>query len=358
MVDQSLLTALLAVELVAFGVLALVTAVVTALGSRRVRQRAIARRSWLAGMTPLVDGAGALERRGGDEAALAGAALIEGANRAERILEVSRLASQLSGASARAVILASGGPDMATATTGWCRSRRWWRRLRGVRTLTLLRTDEPDLTWMLADRNADVRAEVAAWVAAHPTPERVVRLIDMLDDRDAGCRWAAQDALLRVGGGAARPLADHLAAGPQRSVEALRVAAGLGDPVLLTAALEGCADPRAEVRVVAVAAATAIGGERAAEVLRGLLVDPEPRVRAAAATGLGTLEHWSAQTDLAEALHDPAWEVRRAAAGSLEVLGPVGRLRLRRATENPDPRAVEIATHLLDLAGVGAEVAR
>lgn len=355
MVDPVVLRTLLAVELIAFGVLALVAVTVTALGSRRVRQRSIARRAWLAGLTPLVDGAGAVERRGGDEA-LVGAALLEGANRAERILEVSRLASQLTGTTARAVVLASGGPEMLDATQRWTRNRRWWRRLRGVRTLTLLRSDQPDLTALLTDRNADVRAEVAAWIATHPTPERVDRLVTLLDDPDAGCRWAAQDALLRCGRLAVAPLAEHLASGPARPAEALEVAAGLADPLLLQATLEGCADERVEVRREAVGSATAIGGERAAEVLRGLLVDPDARVRARAAAGLGLLEHWPAQADLAAALHDTSWEVRRAAAGALDALGPVGRIRLRRATQDPDPRTVEIATHVLDLACVSPEV--
>jgi hypothetical protein len=354
-ISTELLRSFLVAEIAIFGLLALATLTSTALGTRRVRQLSIARQAWLAGLAPLVDGAGAVDRRGGEEA-LVDAAVLDAPNRAERIMEVSRLASQLSGGSARAVVLASGEEEMTASAAAWCRSRRWWRRLRGVRTLTLLRADEPDLTPMLADRVPDVRAEVATWVAANPTDERVVALIAMLDDPESRCRWAAQDALLRIGRPATPALAAHLAAGPRRPVEALRVAAGLATPELLASSLAYCADRRAEVRVAAAESVTAIGGVRTTEVLRSLLVDDDPRVRTAAATGLGELEHWPAQAELAQALQDPVWEVRRAAAAALQRFGPVGRIQLRRAAASPDPQVAEIASHVLDLSDLALVV--
>jgi HEAT repeat protein len=246
---------------------------------------------------------------------------------------------------------------MMTSAAAWCRSRRWWRRLRGVRTLTLLRATEPDLTPMLADRVPDVRAEVATWIAANPTDERLVALIAMLDDPDARCRWAAQDALLRIGRPATHALAAHLAASPRRPVEALRVAAGLAAAhELLAPALAYCADERAEVRVAAAEAVTAVGGERTTEVLRSLLADDDARVRTAAATGLGELEHWPAQAELVRAMDDPVWEVRRAAAAALQRFGPVGRIQLRRAVESSDPHVAEMASHVLDLSDLALVV--
>jgi cobalamin biosynthesis protein CbiG len=84
-------------------------------------------------------------------------------------------------------------------------------------------------------------------------------------------------------------------------------------------------------------------------VLVQLLEDPDPRVRAAAAAGLGQTALWAAAPQLLQHLHDPDWSVRRSAAAALRRLGPVGRLCLRRALDDPDPRTVEIARHVLDL---------
>ena len=83
--------------------------------------------------------------------------------------------------------------------------------------------------------------------------------------------------------------------------------------------------------------------------LCGLLSDPEPDVRAAAAHALARLRHWPAAASLAQLLHDPAWDVRYAAGLSLRALGGPGLLFLRRSTTDADAFAAEMATHVLDL---------
>lgn len=64
------------------------------------------------------------------------------------------------------------------------------------------------------------------------------------------------------------------------------------------------------------------GGEEAREPLLTALSDPDPSVRATAATALGNLEVPEALEPLTErALEDPRWEVRFAAVGALAKFG-------------------------------------
>jgi hypothetical protein len=231
-----------------------------------------------------------------------------------------------------------------------CGSRRWKRRLRGARIYTLLGGGEEDMPRLLVDRRADVRAEAAGWAAEHPEPGIVARLLELLGDEATLCRFTVKDSLLRIGPAAVEPLAAYLeAASGARAAAGLEVAAALRDPRLLDAALRlfGDEDPLARRRAAELLGA--LGGERAAATLTAGLLDPVAGVRAAAARGLGQGHHWMAAGELAAALRDSNWEVRRAAGTALRGLGAPGELLLRRVLQDDDRFAGDMARLMLEL---------
>ena len=231
------------------------------------------------------------------------------------------------------------------------RSRHWWKRLRGTRWLGLLDAGQADLSPMLADPSPEVRTEAAAWVGKEPSEQTVRMLLEMVDDDDARCRRAGVEAVERLGrgAGAADAVLAHLDSEPPSPTGSLQLASRLAAPQLLPAALRSCSDEDAAVRSAAAEVAISIGGPEAFAALGTLLRDQSAQVRAVAARGIGRLEGRGLAGPLAELLHDPVWEVRHAAATALRALGTAGRVHLRRALTDPDPRASEIARHVVDL---------
>lgn len=232
----------------------------------------------------------------------------------------------------------------------WCASSRWGERLRGIRLLTLLGEGEDVVPALLADRRPEVRAQAAQWVADHPEPEHVKRLLAMLDDPETLCRFTVKDSLIRLGRASAEPVLQYISdANSPPTPAALEVAAAIAEVRFLTPALQLAAvtDPR--TRTLAATLLGAIGGSRATAALVELLADPHPDVRAAAAGALGRLAHWPAAPTLAASLRDPAWEVRRAAATALKTMGPAGALLLRRALTDEDRFARDMARQVLQL---------
>nr|MBA2348214.1 HEAT repeat domain-containing protein [Solirubrobacterales bacterium] len=232
----------------------------------------------------------------------------------------------------------------------WCTSRRWWRRLRGVRLLGLLGRGDDVVPRLLHDANPDVRAEAAAWAAGSRSPAVVERLLELLEDPETLCRFAVKDSLLRLGEPVVDPLARRLPILEGVALrEALTIAAALAEPRLRDPALAllGHRDPA--VRALASDVVGRIGGVAAAERVAELLSDPDPAPRAAAARALGHLGHWRTAAQLTPLLRDPAWDVRRAAGVALRGLGAPGTLLLRRALADADPFAADMARQLLEL---------
>lgn len=238
----------------------------------------------------------------------------------------------------------------------WLNDRRWWRRLHGVRVHTLLGGSRGRVEEMLDDPVWEVRAEAAQWAADPPTRSVVDRLLQMLDDPDPLPRFAAKDALRRIGRGAAVPLAQALdTTSGRQAAEELEVAAMVVEPPMLPAALRLAEDEEAGTRARAAVLLGALGGEAAVERLVVLLDDREPAPRAAAAHALGRLGHWPAAAKLAACLRDPSWDVRRSSALALRELGGPGLLLLRRAVEGDDRFAGDIAKQVLDLPATAEE---
>jgi hypothetical protein len=293
-----------------------------------------------------VAAAAGLARPGMNDAVVADA---RGLPRAWQIRLVSELARQLDGTRRRRLAEFAGALGLVALAEGWCRRRRWWWRLRGVRLLSALDAGSPAVLDLFADPRAEVRAQAAEWAAQQPGDAALGRLVELLDDPRLVCRFAVKDALLRRGKAAEEAMALHLAQPDARPLEALEVAAGLAGPGFLPAGLTHSRSPDAAVRARSAVLLGAIGGAHAVERLTALLGDGDASVRAAAATALGRLGHWPSAGSLSERLGDPAWAVRRAAALALRELGAPGLLLLRRGLGDPDRFARDMARQVLDL---------
>ena len=230
-----------------------------------------------------------------------------------------------------------------------CRSRYWTRRLQGVRALTEFRSDSEVVPTLLRDPRPEVRAQAIHWASERPDPEISSQLISLLGDEMRFPRFAVQNALLWIGAPAVRPLADHLTRGGEGLESALEVAAAMPDPEFLVPARDLSGHPSAAVRTYCARILGALGGPESVDRLSEMLDDENEDVRAAAADGLGSLEHWPAGTQLALALRDQAWGVRRAAGFALRSLGSPGLVLLRRSTSDRDRFAADMARQVLDL---------
>lgn len=256
--------------------------------------------------------------------------------------------------------LSGSGRDRLTAlatdlgVSAWaercCRSRRWWRRLRGVRVLTSVGGGDDVVPALLRDAHREVRAAAAAWSVDRPRPDSVARLLDLLGDPEPLVRFAAKNALLRIGRESVEGVADRISKANGRQLEELlEVAIGLAEPRLAAPAQRLVADRSPRVRALTARLIAAVGGARAVVAVEALLNDPDSEVRAAAVAGLGQLGHWPSGPAIAAALRDPAWDVRRQAALALRALGAPGLVLLRCALSDDDRYARDIARQVLDL---------
>lgn len=236
-----------------------------------------------------------------------------------------------------------------------CASRRWTRRLRGTRILSRLDVVDPLVQQLLSDPHPAVRAQAAEWAAAQPSVTVISAMLALLADPATQARFAVQDALLRMGGIVAGPLAMFLETHTGRAAEAgLRVAESLAEPSFGPAALRLSRVDDVGVRVAAAKLLGAVGGAAAAERLMELLDDADSGVKAAAAQSLGRMQHWQAAALLAYRLRDSAWKVRRAAGLALRSIGAPGVLFLRRTLKEDDAFAADMAQQVLDLPAAAA----
>jgi HEAT repeat protein len=228
------------------------------------------------------------------------------------------------------------------------RSRRWTRRLHAAQVLATVGGGATTMPRLLDDPRPEVRAQAAGWAAAERDPDISRRLVRHLDDPELLSRFSVQDALLRQGTVALPALAEALdhAEGPS-AARLLAVCAASGDRAFGASALRLLDDPHPPTRALAVDLASRTAGAEAMERIEALLDDDDTAVRAAAATALGRAHHWTAGPRLRARLRDPEWDVRRAAALALDALGPAGALLLRRALDDEDPRARDMAQLVL-----------
>ncbi|OLB67209.1 MAG: hypothetical protein AUI10_00735 [Actinobacteria bacterium 13_2_20CM_2_72_6] len=230
----------------------------------------------------------------------------------------------------------------------WARSRWWWRRLYGAHLLRQLAVEDPILVRLLDDRHPAVRCQAILWAGDHADTILAERLMTLLTDPSALCRYTAVDALLRTGPALPPRLAEHLTNGRDPSLSTLlEIAAARPDHRYLPAALWLSGSRRARIRLRAARLLGAVGGDAATDRLVRLLDDADAGVRAAAADSLGNLQHWPAASHVARLLRDPAWEVRRASGEALLAFGAPGRLLLRRHAHDEDRFAADMAQRIL-----------
>jgi hypothetical protein len=232
----------------------------------------------------------------------------------------------------------------------WCRSRRWWMRLRGARLCSSLCSTGPLMLDLMNDSHPAVRAQAADWAARSATPEVVERLLEMVDDSAALSRFAVQDALVRLGNQAVEPLASFLEKRSGPEIEpAIRVAATIPHPLFLNAAIRHAESEQPAVRACAMRLLGSIGGPEVARQLERHLEDPSADVRSAAVRALGRIGQWTRAPEMAARLRDTSWDVRRSAGLALRELGSPGVLMLRRMTTDENRFAADMALQVLDL---------
>jgi HEAT repeat protein len=267
-------------------------------------------------------------------------------------LEMSR---HVSGAAKERLSFVAAQVGVVDRARKLCESGRWSRRLRGARILSRLDVVDPLVQRLLSDPHPAVRAQAAEWAAAQPSVTVISAMLKLLADPATQARFAVQNALLRMGGVVAGPLATFLERNSGRAAEAgLRVAESLAEPSFGPAALRLSRTRDVGVRIAAAKLLGAVGEAAGAERLIELLGDDDSSVRAAAAQGLGRMQHWKAASLLASRLRDSAWRVRRAAGLALRSIGAPGVLFLRRALKGDDAFAADMAQQVLDLPAAAA----
>ncbi len=263
---------------------------------------------------------------------------------------ISEWGTNVSGEGAAIVGRLSEQLGLARAAEQMCRSWWWSRRVRGVRTLTVLVEKSEVVPALFQDRSPVVRSQVAYWAASHPTPASIEALLRMLGDPDRFCQFAAMDALHRMGTVVIDPLVHFVTneKGPQVDL-AMSVISTMGDEHFVHVARTMIVAERALTRAFAAKVLGTVGGVGQIDLLLARLEDSVPVVREAAVAAIGGLGHWPVAPRVARLLNDQEWTVRHAAALSLRALGAPGHLFLRRALKGTDRYAVDMARHVLDL---------
>ncbi len=263
---------------------------------------------------------------------------------------ISEWEANLSGQGSALVAELSRHLGMVRAAERMCRSWRWAQRVRGIRILTLLSEGTRVVPALFQDSSPVVRSQAAYWATAHPTAESIAALLQMLSDSDRFCRFAASDALHRMGTAVIDPLVQFVTReqGPQVD-HAMAVLSVIGDEHFVHVARAMIAAESPVTRAFAVKVLGMVGGVAQVGLLVERLQDPVSMVREAAASAIGNLGHWPTAPQVARLLGDPEWNVRRAAGLALRGLGAPGHLFLRRALKGADRYAVDMARHVLDL---------
>jgi HEAT repeat protein len=233
-------------------------------------------------------------------------------------------------------------------------SRRWSTRLYSARVLSAFGVVSEDLFDLFTDPAPEVRAQAAAWTVVTPDHLAVELLIGLLDDPDGLCRFAAKDALIRIGLPGSDALVHALEiATPEDTDPLLEIAAAMGDERFQELATVLTMDPSPRTRALAVAVLARIGDPTAGPMLVALLSDPSNEVVVAAAAGLGQLSYWPGAAEVEPLLSRPSWDVRKQAGLTLSELGPPGNVLLWANAPGDGPKA-EMAIQTLQLRSLSA----
>jgi HEAT repeat protein len=227
--------------------------------------------------------------------------------------------------------------------------RRWSTRLYSARVLTAFGVESNDLCDLLADRSPEVRAQAAAWVVVTPSEPAIQCLIELLNDPDGLCRFAAKDALIRIGLAGSDALIRALATADEELTKSvLEVAAAIGDERFYEPSSGLIVSSSPETRALAAAVLARTGSPDAGSALVALLDDPCPEVVMAATAGVGKLGFWPGAVDIEPLLNHESWDLRKRAALTLLSLGGPGAVLLRATAPGEGP-AAQMAGQALQL---------
>lgn len=237
-------------------------------------------------------------------------------------------------------------PAVAAALSG-ARSPLWWRRFAAARALATVAdaTDRDALLRLLGDPHPAVQSAASESLRRYADPELIRRVIDGLSSASSAVRAHQMTILAGHAGVAAPMLLDRIREdAPAHKLYAyINAAAALDDPACMTRVAELSTHAHAEVRVAVARVLRGGAGEMAHVKLLAMLRDPDWRVRAQAARGLGATSDLRTMEALLRAIADPTWWVRFRAALALAGMGDVGREALAHAREHQDRYARDMA---------------
>ncbi|MCK4795149.1 MAG: HEAT repeat domain-containing protein [Desulfobacteraceae bacterium] len=194
-------------------------------------------------------------------------------------------------------------------------------RVEAIRVLAKMHTEGLSslLVSSLSDAFPEVRREAALALQYYPNKEGVQALIAALQDPDREVRAAAVKSLGQLKDPQAiGPLAnafEQADEGYRDNIAAALAAMPIQELYQLTDLLMGSSHPRARVGITRTLAL--IGDQKSIGLLTTFLKDPEPMVRASAASALGRFRRKEVALDLVVCLSDPNEEVRAAAVNAL-----------------------------------------
>jgi HEAT repeat protein len=234
-------------------------------------------------------------------------------------------------------------------------SRRWWLRADACEKLGLIRSERAvkPLIAALADPIPEVRVRATQALGQIGTSEALRPLVAAL--KSPG-RWSAirvSVVLIMAGDEAVNVLLEDYQWLPDHARLAAvdifaRIRSLRASPLLR----DLLGDPNPDLRARAANAIGMLGDPTGAEALTRSLEDPKWPVRAMAAKALGHLRESTSIGALKNALADPQWWVRANAAEALKSKGLAGREALIEMLDSEDPYAAQQAVQMLQESGV------
>jgi HEAT repeat protein len=238
---------------------------------------------------------------------------------------------------------------------GQLESRRWWLRAAASERLGLMgsgKTVKP-LIERLADPIPEVRSRATQALGQIGTTEALRPLVVAL--KSPG-RWSAirvSVVLIMAGDEAVNVLLEEFQWLPDHAkVSAIDIFARIRSLRASPLLRELLTDPNPDLRARAANALGILGDPTAARLLERTLQDPEWPVRAMAAKSLGRLQESGSIGALKDALADSQWWVRANAAEGLKMKGNSGRDALLQMLDSSDPYAAQQSVQMLQESGV------
>jgi len=235
------------------------------------------------------------------------------------------------------------------------KSRRWWLRAEAAEKLGLIASEKStdELVKHMSDPMPEVQVRAAQALGSIGTTKSLRPLVMAL--KDAG-RWSAirvAGMLISAGDDAVDVLLeefDHLPEHAKISATDIcgRIRSLRATPLLR----QLLSDPSPDLRARAANALGMLGDPTASELLESSLKDSAWAVRAMAAKALGRLKESGSIEALAKALTDSQWWVRANAAEALKNKGPAGQDALLSMLDSDDPYAAQQSVQMIQESGV------